>query len=468
MNNKAIHWLRLCLLCLALLLPMHALGEGGLSLRVRGDLRSYGKTTVTVSVPEAGKLTVRLSDGVNPLGILTRETPVEAGQTVLDWDGCGWYGEPLPEGGYSLSASLDTGIRVLTAKATFNLKRCSQALLYALPASNTLYLEEGNRWYAEVQLTHKGSVKMAVFAAGAPEEPLAVFNKNQYVTDKPVEFHWDGAVKGKRLAPGDYVLRFYAAKNPDRQIECPIRIAQGIRSLPPVAVTGPIFPGRNLNDQALWTLMQQPSVVADVQPKHHLDLREEPDPKARSLGWVHGRNQAMAVLELPGNGWARVGAWEHDAGLYIEGWVPVSQLYTVAPHPDYGLLVDLQACRMTVFYRGKRLGDLAVTIGQPNPKELWRKTAAGLFLTGDRVDGYTASGMHYDYEILFDGGNLFHQIGYSYTRGKKDFSQQSATLGMAASHGCLRLPADGTDGFNAWWIYSHIPVGTRVVILPAE
>ena len=36
---------------------------------------------------------------------------------------------------------------------------------------------------------------------------------------------------------------------------------------------------------------------------------------------------------------------------------------------------------------------------------------------------------------------------------------------MAASHGCLRLPADGTDGFNAWWIYSHIPKRTVLIVV---
>ena len=62
---------------------------------------------------------------------------------------------------------------------------------------------------------------------------------------------------------------------------------------------------------------------------------------------------------------------------------------------------------------------------------------------------------------------MIHQIPYRWGNGKKDFSPGAADLGQKASHGCIRVQAEPTakEGLNAYWLWTHIPFQTRVIIL---
>ena len=68
------------------------------------------------------------------------------------------------------------------------------------------------------------------------------------------------------------------------------------------------------------------------------------------------------MLKVEG-GWAYIGAWQHESGGYIEGWVPMKRLKTVTPNSDFGLVVDKQTQRMKVFYRGKCITTLTISTG---------------------------------------------------------------------------------------------------------
>ena len=79
-------------------------------------------------------------------------------------------------------------------------------------------------------------------------------------------------------------------------------------------------------------------------------------------------------------------------------------------------------------------------------------------------------GFHYDYPIRLHGDYLLHTVGYK-TRGHmRDYSEELSVLGSPASHGCIRMdiraPEEG--GLNAWWIWTHLPRDTRVIITEGE
>ena len=165
-------------------------------------------------------------------------------------------------------------------------------------------------------------------------------------------------------------------------------------------------------------------------------------------------------------GWAYIGAWQHESGGYIEGWVPMKRLKTVTPNSDFGLLVDKQTQRMKVFYRGKCITTLTISTGLAGKNRLIRETAAGAFITVERVSDFEDSGYHYEYAIRYDGGNLIHQLGYKAQRTKKDFSDQEPVLGQKGSHGCVRIPrAVDATGVNVYYLWTHLPYGTRLFIL---
>ena len=141
-------------------------------------------------------------------------------------------------------------------------------------------------------------------------------------------------------------------------------------------------------------------------------------------------------------------------------------LKVVYPQTDFGLLVDKQKQTLTVFYRGEKLDTLRVSTGLPEKKHLEQETAAGVFLTGyHRVD-FSTNGKKFDYVIQYDGGNMMHQIPYRWGTNKKDFSVGRDVLGQKASHACIRVQAEpGESGINAYWLWTHLPYHTRIIIL---
>lgn len=82
-------------------------------------------------------------------------------------------------------------------------------------------------------------------------------------------------------------------------------------------------------------------------------------------------------------------------------------------------------------------------------------TVEGVFRVGSKGHHfYSGSSICYWY-TQFYGNYLFHSVLYNRYSG----ALADGRLGMALSHGCVRLHID-----NAKWIYDNIPVGTTVVV----
>ena len=185
------------------------------------------------------------------------------------------------------------------------------------------------------------------------------------------------------------------------------------------------------------------------------------------LGTLHGQTQAVEVISLTDDGWARISAWNHEAGVRIEGYVPRQVLITVSPSPTYGVVIRKADQTLTVYREGVKLGSVPVSTGLPTAAKPIRETAAGVFLTEAHMLPFTDGGYTYQYPVRFDGGNLLHQLGYRPDgQSVPDFSDQTPQLGSRASHGCVRVPNQpGEGGINAYWLWTHLPRGTRVIIL---
>lgn len=456
----------LLLFVLLMMLPLcaHAVG---LDVSVNGDNQAQGfaDNVITLRTEAAGSLFMSIGD---EFGVYyTWELAVEAGETTLWWDGLGWNQERITDGRHTLSAELTTADgTVLTAEAAVTLKKCRNALTFALPSADTLYLGDKEDWFCEVRLIRSGdTITMEVYSAEDVETLLGT-KKQKVNAAGPIKFKWDGRLNGKALAPGEYLLRYYLPDNPDYCHEVYLTIAEGEAPVLPLTVSPAIMPERGMSDAEIWAIMQQPSVVADLSKQvSHLTIREEKG-KGKELGTVHGQSQALAVLALEDD-YARVGAWNHETGEYVEGWVKQSSLKVVAPSAEYGLLIDKAAQTMTVYHQGERMDTFLISTGLPAENRMIRETAAGAFLTVDRVANFESDGYQYDHPIRYDGGNLIHQIGYAPGKAKHDFTDQTPLLGAKASHGCIRVPSVPSDGagINAYWLYTHLPYHTRVIIL---
>jgi hypothetical protein len=226
------------------------------------------------------------------------------------------------------------------------------------------------------------------------------------------------------------------------------------------------MPSEDDDTAEIWRKMMLPSVVVDIGFHQHQKIYEQPNKKSKSLGTVHGQTQALKILELIEN-WALIGAWNHETGAYVEGWVPSESLKIEKPQTEYGLLFNKKMQSLTVFYHGEVFDTLQISTGLGEKEKLYQETSAGSFLTGYHRSSFSSNGKKFDYVIQYDGGNMIHQIPYYWGNGKKNFSAGSEQLGSKASHGCIRIQAEPSnkEGINAYWLWTHIPYHTRVVIL---
>ena len=166
------------------------------------------------------------------------------------------------------------------------------------------------------------------------------------------------------------------------------------------------------------------------------------------------------------NGFAKVGAWRHEDGEYIEGYVQQKKLFNVIPNVHYGILIDKNTQQMTIYEDGVKIGQIAVSTGLMDQDKLFRETRAGAFLTTDRIINFKNEGYMYNYAIRIDGGNLLHTLGCKIRNNKWDYSDHLAVLGTKASHGCVRMDTRMNEqGLNAYWLWTHIPYYTKVLVI---
>ena len=442
------------ILLLALLLSLTACARCEEALRAEGDIQGYRDNPLTILSPAEGEATLTVEDGLNTWRTL--KIPVRAGENICQWDGLGEHGERLAEGVYTLRLTLPDGTE--TETRINKIKDC-QAVEWALPGSDTLYLED-NDWYAELDPVRQGNITMAVYRG---EELLGSVTRS--VSYGLQKWKWNGRLQGEAVPEGEYTLRFFGEENPDWTTALTVTVREGSRPEMPLFVTGSIMPEEGASPEELWALAEQPAVVADVGNTAHLTIYAKQSTASQALGTVHGQSQALEVLELDGD-WTRVRAWVHEDGTPAEGWVQTKKLKVVTPRQDYLLVIDKKAQTLTVYDREGVLGSYGVSTGLTDKGKLYQETAAGSFLTQEHMVTFSTNGNNYDYVIRYDGGNLLHRCAWRDKNGLKDFSQQRESLGTKASHGCVRMePFCTSDGVNAWWVYTHIAAGTRVLVL---
>jgi len=234
-----------------------------------------------------------------------------------------------------------------------------------------------------------------------------------------------------------------------------------------------VVPERGMSDAEIWEIMMKPSVVInETGSSLKFDLRESPTARSASVGLVCCATQALEVLSVEG-GWAHVRAGNYSDGTFVTGWYPANKLTVVTPSPHYGILVDKQAQSLTVYRDGTPIGTIAVSTGLSTKRYLWRETTPGAFLTDVHFSpNFAQDGKRYEYPLRYQGGNIIHCIGFvripHTAYSVKDYSKNLPLLGQKASQGCVRVSpfASADCPVNSYWLWTHIPYHTRVIILP--
>ena len=458
--------LLVCLLAAAAFISMNGCAkaekEPELTVANEKKIISYADNSFLITAPEAGKAVVTVRDPDTIYRVL--EFGVAEGENHCAWDGLAYQEERLKSKAYQIETVL-YGESGRTWEKTYNtyVEYSAQALIFALPSADTVYMEQTSEWFLEAKTVLSGEITAELTPEGRTEPAYSW--KRQVSGGKIIKMAFT-TLTGKTVPePGKYTMKVYATTNPAYSSAFSLEVREGTEDAGEIRVTGDIMPSRDDTDAEIWEKMRMPATVVDIGITDHQKVYAEPDAGSTVLGTLHGQSQALSVLDISG-GWVRIGAWNHEEGAYIEGWVPENVLKISEPQGNYGLLLDKKYQTITVFRDGERLDTLLVSTGRMEKDELYQETAAGSFLTGQHRVDFSTNGLKYDHVIQYDGGNLLHQIPYAWGKQKQDYTPGKTFLGTKASHACIRIQAEpGENGLNAYWIWTHIQYHTRLIIL---
>ena len=433
--------------------------EAVLSLTVSQLVHPYADAGISVYAPEAGMLTLTVADDYISYQITRQQ--MAAGSMDIPWDGRVANGEAPGRGEYTLRAELD-GAHHYTCEVSIRIGMPAAALQYCIPSADVVYAGYDG-FLINYLITDSGLMHVQLFAADAPEQPLRTWGLEQS-DGLPHLFNWNGQVDGRNVPAGEYILTCAIKGSAQPPFRFPITVKHEPPPQLPVSVSDPALFLPDAGDD-IWSVLMAPITVVDIGRLQHQNIYAAPDQNSAVLGTLHGQTHGVIVLEL-GTAYARIGTWRQEDGDYVEGYVPKNKLKNVYPNPHYGLLVDKNAQTLQVWQDGALLGTLPVSTGLMAPGKLHRETLAGAFLTGDRIISFLDEGYQYNYALRIDGGNLIHSLGCRLAGGKYNYSEQLALIGSKASHGCVRVdPRPGENGLNIYWLWTHLPYGTKVLVL---
>lgn len=452
-------------LLIACLLPLGGVAEGpSVGIEPPDTIRAFETCYIRLTLPAAGRLTVRVEGPGGEEREVVRELEASAGTLTIPYDATSYGGMPLRAGTYKMTAVL-TGANGQSHTGTASVKAAFPAstVEYALPKSNALYQKRTSPWFVDCAVSGKCMVRFEVYADEAMTELKATVRK-QLDNSGLFRIAWDGKKDGRRVEPGVYCCRVYAEGSEQRAVVFSLEVREGSEPSITLEPMGALLP-EGTDDQAIWRAMMQPLVVVNIDAEKHQTLYAEPNPKSEVMGSVHGQSQGLEVVEV-GKTYTLVRAWRHEDGERVEGYVPTKKLMVIQPNPHYGVLIDKKAQRLTVYEYGQPVGTASVSTGLQAPEKLFRETRSGAFMTTDRILPFDSKEYRYDYPIRIDGGNLIHQLGYIRSNDSMDFSRHEAQLGQKASEGCVRVNrrVDETNTINAYWLWTHLEYGTKVLV----
>ena len=187
----------LAVLAAAVLLLACAAGdETPLKVKMPETVKGYTPCEIRIQSPAAGKATLCLVD-MKKYVWLTMEADLTAGDNTVLWNGLGANLERMFAGPYRFTVTLagEDG-QERTASARFNISGTTPTLVYALPSSETLYLDGSEKWFIEYYVSAPCYVDMDVRQDGK-----SVYTRSEWISAEDGEsIVWNGSTgRGKKL-----------------------------------------------------------------------------------------------------------------------------------------------------------------------------------------------------------------------------------------------------------------------------
>lgn len=437
-----------------------------LTVSLPDTVKGYTPCEIVIQSPAAGKAELKLLDQKKNLW-MTRKEQVTEGKNVLSWNGLGVNGERMFAGPYRFEVTVRTADgQEFNAVRKFTINGTTPTLVYALPSSETLYLNGGDAWFAEVFVSAESLVAMEVLDSSGER----VYYRDEKITDPDgSSIVWGGSLNSyKKIEPGDYTVKMWGKQNPGYLHIFPLKVEEQAPAKPAIEPTGPVMPERGMSDEEIWEIMMKPSVVINASGSfRRFTLYSKPSKSCRSAGSLRCALQGLEILDVEGS-WAHVRAGRHEDGTMAEGYLQTYDLTVYTPAAHYGVLIDKRDQTLTVFHDGKRIGSIPVSTGLALKGKLTRETPPGAFLTDVHTGAsFAQDGFRYEYPLRYDGVNYIHGVGFTRQGRGRDYSKNLPLLGQKASHGCVRVSlfAQEDSPLNMYWLWIHLPYHTRIIVL---
>lgn len=447
------------LCCLLLLFAVPALAK--IELEVPQRIKPYDSQACLIRTEERGLLSLyAIQSGVERQ--ILKDYQLEAGENTWMFDGLLPHGEPMRQGQWQLRAAFEGSRGREEALVPFTVGSPKTALQFALAARNPVTAEEGLE--VDYMLSTAGRVEVRLLSEKGQLLKQQVIN----VGDTPRVYRWDCKVEGKPAEPGQYELLFSAVGTDRPPLSVPFTLTTE-KKPDEVSLTTHYLP-EGMDKQSLIEAFRAPLTVVNIGATSHQAVYSAPNRASKKLGEVHGQTAGLYVMGFD-QGFAYVGAYRHEDGEYIKGYVPLERLKTVYPQGEWGLLIDKQAQRLTLYQEGEAVKTWLISTGLIRKGKLFRETHAGAYLFEKRIPSFGSEGFTYNYPIRIDGGNFIHELGWKKVAGTPSFDEQLLLMGSKASHGCVRVDCRTSgDELSMYWIWANLPRNTKVLVLddPAE
>lgn len=437
-------------------------GAQALTVNVQKTFRPYEDGKISVRTEEAGLLTILVSDRLGEEQPVVQKLNVAGGEHQFIYDATSYAGMPLRRGASTLSFLFEgESGRVERQTVKTTVQKPAAHLVYALPRSLAVYQQPLQKWTIDCAVTLACTVCFEVYKDS--EKPI--YTSRQKLANGGIfKLSWDLKKGGALAAPGEYRCRVYVAKQKEKAVAFTLSVLSGREAAPDVQPTGQLLPDA-LDDEALWTLMTQPMVVANAGSTEHVPVYAAID-GGDAVGTIHGQSQAVETIKFEKE-MCLIRFYRQEDGQWSEGWISTKQLKAVMPDGRYGISINLTAQTLAVYEAGHPIGSARISTGREGIEgAIYRGTLPGRFVTVERIAAFVSKGYRYEYPIRIDGGNLIHQLGLNEKTASA--ADEVETLQTKASAGCVRVDYRTDDVFtiNAYWLWTHIPYGTAVIVLP--
>ncbi len=459
------------------------------------------RVSFTAAAEGAATVTLKTSEGIL-LYVLRQDLAVAQGQNNLSWNGCYASGLPVTPGEYLLCVEMNGQ----SVETTLTVGEPSPQIKQAYCDGTTLIVDASERGTLLVQVYSGGEYR--TLFEGEIDAGLAAFD---VFGTLPTGAHtlslrltangFSGSPLTASITVGERkIFRVSAsAAVTEAPTTVPVPTIAPLVTAPPVVTQAPVVtqtqppedepdeePADEPEDEPADEPADEPTDEPADEPTAETGMDDEElwakltgevtvvlgdglvpvmdHASGATIGGVAGGSQCVTVLSQSG-GWAEISFFNADAtydllDIKMTGYVQQSQLQTLTPRDDFGLVLDKETQTLTVYQKGEALGAMSVSSGL-----VTSETVSGQFLVTERTGDIEQGGRTLGKALKLYGDVYISELPSTETSGEKTYVGETQ-LGKKSTGGGVYVPHEkNADGLSMQLLWNKIKKNASVLVL---